>query len=502
MSMAVISYRSLEDAADEAGAVAKKLDQYISKLKDGVAKKLEAYDGRHTENIQTAIRKTALKAAELETASSAYARYGEELKELGEACERTDAAVKLKISQLTAAFKESHGIKNSKVQNTVNFFLTSLKNAQPAGRWIGNAVDRAVSGEDYVRQSIKSWWNYDGGRQFVPGALVGAIEVAVGVCTIINVVAAVIAGGWTVALAAALVCGVIAVIHGMVNMANEGRGLREAWENEDPALGRRRSEEDTVQDCLRRETDKQLWHNCATGIDVVNFVCAAVSIVDSAGKLVKNVYKWATGSMADLNNLRIRNILNTDSLRQLAAKLRDTAAGGVGEIKTAFRTGDFQTIGEFFFDFGDDFVCNLKKSYFNFDSLSKMGNYTAKKDQIKALSDAAKSAKAILSIPKALLKEGFTFQNVVVDIGLFSVVLPNMNMGEVVTYRNRYGGGVLDYEVSAMRMGDVRGLLSDIKSKIFGNRLFRKSDSVVPEIEFDFGSGAFPAKEYGGTKTQ
>jgi len=52
-------------------------------------------------------------------------------------------------------------------------------------------------------------------------------------------------------------------------------------------LGRRYSAENTIQDTLRRESDKRIYHSIANGMDAISFVCQAVTVVAGLGELTK-----------------------------------------------------------------------------------------------------------------------------------------------------------------------------------------------------------------------
>ena len=112
----------------------------------------------------------------------------------------------------------------------------------------------------------------------------GILEVAIGVITIITAIGS---GAALIVILAAVVAAGIAVANGVMNIVNEGRAYNETSKNANPALGRRRSNQNTIQDTLRRESDSSLLHIAAKGIDVVNLACTVVSVVNSAGKLIK-----------------------------------------------------------------------------------------------------------------------------------------------------------------------------------------------------------------------
>ena len=180
-----------------------------------------------------------------------------------------------------------------------------------AGRWLNEKADQIDSGVDYLKQSIEDWYDYNGGKEFIKGILVGVLEIAIAVVGVVILFLGTISGVWAVIVAVAtVVAAVIAVVNGFTNIVNEFRAL--GYGSDDPATAKRKSDLNTVQDTLRVETDSEFWHNFATGIDIVNIVCSVITVVDSAGKLLKNGYKWATGNLDDLKDLKIKDILSKD----------------------------------------------------------------------------------------------------------------------------------------------------------------------------------------------
>ena len=217
MSQACISYSSLKDASSEASQVAKKLNKYANNLDSQIYKKLNSYGGSYTTNISQAKSNVNTKIADLRKRSKAYSTYSQDLSDLKDQCVSTDKAVKSNVSKLTASFKSANGIRDSKVQNSINYFLTGIGNKTSAGRWLGNKKDEAGSALSNIKDSIKTWYNYDGGKELIKGALVGLLEVAIGV---LAVVSAILSGGVLVVIAG-VVGGIIAIANGIANIWNE-----------------------------------------------------------------------------------------------------------------------------------------------------------------------------------------------------------------------------------------------------------------------------------------
>lgn len=488
MSQACISYGSLKDASSEASQVAKKLDKYADNLDSQIYKKLNNYSGSYTTNIAQAKSNVNSKISDLRHRAQSYRTYSQDLSDLKDRCVDTDKAVKTNVSKLTAEFKSSNGIKDSKIQNTINYFLTSIENKTSVGRWLGNKRDEFGAAKDYIKQSLEDWWDYEGGAEAVKGIAIGVLEGVIAVCAIVG---ALLSGGALLVVIAGFVAGAIALVNAGVNIYNEVAAYN-TTRNGDPATGRRRSDINTAQDSLRSsfwygddgeqyKYDSKLYA-IAAGIDVVNFVCETITFVDGLKGLVKNTYKWATGSMADIEHLRIRDILTKENFAAFKSKM----GSSLSEIDHAVRTRNMDKISKFMFDFGDDFLNNLKKGY-TFEIFAedkKVGDF---------IKHGANLVKNYSSIAKPLVSDGINVSNVAGMIK--TLALENINIADVVTYK---GGnrGVFSYDIDSIKLTDVTGTIEDTLNlpidiaTILGKMSGNSSVSIrIPEINMPDLSG-------------
>ena len=452
MSTASISYSSIKNAAGEARDVAKKLDKYADSINSTVYKKLNNYEGSWTSNITSARSKANAKISELRNEAGKYRSYANELDDLKTECESVDKAVRSKVSSLTASFKAAHGIKNSVVVNTISYFFTSVGNSSKTGRWLNEQEDRIDAGMDYIKQRIEDWYDYEGGKDFIKGLLVGVLEIAIAVVGVVLLFLGTITGVWAIIVAVAtVVAAVIAVANGFANIVNECRAL--GYGADDPATAKRKSDLNTIQDTLRVETDSEFWHNFATGVDIVNIVCSVITVLDSAGKLLKNGYKWATGNIDELTDLRVKDILSKDGRGKFWSGFKGKIGSGLKDIGKALKTHDWRFFGDALLDFKTDFLSNLKN------------RYTFKADNLKV---NLKTGKNIMDIGKVLAKDGF-------DIGKLveKIVVPCINVAGITTLTFPEGGGQGQFDFSNITLKDIVDL-KDFKEKIWdkGSELF------------------------------
>lgn len=438
MSIASISYSSLKDASNEAKAVAKKLDKYADSLYSNVYKKLNKYDGSWNSNVSTAYSKTNAKISELHTEQSKYETYATDLIDLRDECKEVDKAVKSRVSSLTASFKEAHGIRNSKVENAISYFFTGLGNETAFGRWLGDKGDQFEAGKDYLKSLIKEWYNYEGGKEFIQGVLVAALEIAIAVIGIIT-------GTGILAIIAAC----IALAAGVVNLINEVVAVFQAGDPNryDPARARRTRDINSVQDWLRTSDNKTL-HKIAGGIDLVNLICGISAVISGVGSLLKNGYKWATGSVDDLAKIEWKNVFSKNTFKQFGTKF----VNQFKDLKLGLKFGGWDFAKKLLLDFGSDFMNNLK-TYFTGNGL--------------------KSVKASLGLTKDLIKDGIT-----VKVVFKNIIAPAISTGQITNIKfDDSGQGKIDFD--SIKVKDFYKIFDDMKSKVIESDFWSSGDGDI-----------------------
>lgn len=370
LSIASISYDSLKDASDAAKDVAKKLDRYSDSLYDSVYKKLNSYSGPWSNNLTSAREKTNDKITDLREEAERYNKFSRNLISLNDECQKTDSSVRTKISTLTASFKNSHGIRNSSFENSINYLLTKFGNKTAFGRWLGDGIDDLNATKDSIKQKIKDWYNFEGGKEWLKGTADAFLDIALGVIGVISAILAIASGGALIVAVAALVAGAIATANGVVNLINEQRAYNHT-QNNDPALGRRRSSEDTLQDTIRAESSDKNLHLLASGIDAASAVCTLVSLASGGGDLLKKGYKWATGSADDISKIKIKDVLTRDTGKTFLEKLKTSVTDGFKDITSTIKNQNWGAVKDTAKGFATDFWNNLKRTYSDFSDFEK-----------------------------------------------------------------------------------------------------------------------------------
>ncbi len=469
-----ISYGSLNDASREAKDVARKLDAYANSIEWSVQKKLTNYRGDHTWNISNASSHAQTKATELRKRADAYEKYATDLTELKKKCEDTDKAIKSKISNITATFKAVNGIHNNVFETAFNWVSTKLVNSTSMGRWLNrNVGDNLSMGNQALKQTIKAWWNYEGGKEVVKGVAIATLEI---VGAVAAVVAAVVTGGAAIFVIAAVVGGIIAGINGVVNLVNEFRAYKEANKNGDPALAARKRGIDSIQTQIRtdvkeRNTDTMVdengvtrlnrendmnagfWNGVALTIDVVKVACDVIGFVKMGKELVKlpkNIYKAATGTWTDPKNLRLKDIISRTGHNAKASLSNGLASYKNGtlfkEIGAGIKSLDIGTFKEFGIDAATDFAYSMRDNYASFHNIEKGAK------SIKNITGLAKTVISADSLGKGSLD------------ALKTIAFNNINLGTYTTYDASKGGGALSFDVSHLHIATVTDAYDKVTS--------------------------------------
>ncbi len=457
MSTASISYKSLGDASSEAKAVAKKLDKYADSLYSNVYKKLNKYDGSWSDNLTTAKSTTNSKIQSLRTEQSEYESYASSLTGLRDECKRVDKAVRSNVSSLTASFKAAHGIRNSKVENAINYLFTSLNNKTAAGRWIGGKQDEFKAGASYLKSYIKEWYNYEGGKEAIKGMILVVLEVAIAVAGVVTAIATFLAGALTfgavLVLAAALIGAAIAFQDAWTNYTNE-KAAYAARKKNDPATGKRRSDINSYTDYLRSSymfgDDGETYHydkfynGLATGLEITSIVCSVITVANSCGKLLKNGFKWATGSTAKLKDIKMKQIFSKDTFNAFGKKFED--------LNKAFKLRGWDTVTDLGTKMVKDFGRNLKNEFWDFKELNGSFN------KLGAIS----SIKNMLGVTKDIVSDGFSVQNIC-KVGILNIVLPGLTAFSVedsdVTYISTNEDGQMFFDFTEnITVADLHGI--------------------------------------------
>ena len=86
-------------------------------------------------------------------------------------CQRVDRAVRSNIVSVTTTFRESYGIRNNFIENSINYVITKVTNKMPFSGWIESKIDELKAKTQEFKDYIKRWYNYEGGKERVSAVL-------------------------------------------------------------------------------------------------------------------------------------------------------------------------------------------------------------------------------------------------------------------------------------------------------------------------------------------
>lgn len=403
MSVVAISYNNLDSAKNEANKIARRLNTYYNSLNNTVYRKLNNYSGDSSSNISTARGRVSQKLANISNAKEAFNSYASNLSQLKSECKITDKSVKSSVMSMTTQFKQQHGISNNWFENTISFLLTKADNSTIFGRWLSSAKDKWQNFKKGIKDSIKEWLNFDGGKETVKGIIVAACEIVIGVMTIIG---ALVTGGAFLAVLASVISGFITLTNGFVNLSNEIAAGMIA--GNDPSRAKRLQGENTMQDVMRNESNENVgfWYKVARGIDVLSFACSVVSVVSSVKSLIDSGLKWAN----NLAQVGIKDYFKAGNYKNLFSKIGNSAKNFGKELVSVAKKHDATFLKELLKGFKLNFAENLKNSFTKFDMKSMPKTLKNIAETIKIIPGADNIGDIIIDFGKS-----FVLPSIVID---------------------------------------------------------------------------------------
>lgn len=384
MSILSVSYRDLDRASSDAKKVAKRIGDYSDSLQRDVVKKLNSYNGTWTVYLNSARNQTEQKIDELNEEKELYEKLSNNLDDLREECKSTDVAVKGLVSSLTASFRETHGIRNHPIENAIINFLTTVQNCTYVTRWIDSKVEDFMDKANDLKDRIKYWYNYAGGKQDLSAKLTFLLELGISVCcfwgAIATFAAATLTLGTVLVFLASMTLATISFIDCIYNLRNEGRAS--SIRGNDPATAKRLSDLNTAADTLRSSfmfgtsgeyyKYDETYNNYANGLTIAKFVADIVKFVDGGHKLLTNVGKWLTRC----ETFKLSSLLSKSGLKEFLKASSQT----FNEIKVTIKMGfsDLFKLSKIdirqvlyimrsnFQEIKIDMIKNLKNEFFDF----------------------------------------------------------------------------------------------------------------------------------------
>lgn len=281
-------YKELEDLEEHSYDFAKECEEYRDSLQHKIinqfsnipASPMSAGNSR----ISSARYYVDKKRSELWKKASDYKAFAKRVESLREDAKDVDEAVAKSVNTSRKTFlKENAGLKGDGWSS----FLANLIVDVPVLGDILNTVVDIFHGAIDLKDSIRKWYEIDGGKKWVDTGLAIA-EGALAVVGVAVTVLGVIAGGWSVAAVAGLIAGVIGIFNSITNISQQVKANKQ----KDPAFVQYYGGINSLSDWLRKKTFKSKWMNkssnwFATGLDVIEGVCSIIMLGDG----LKDTYK-------------------------------------------------------------------------------------------------------------------------------------------------------------------------------------------------------------------
>ncbi len=335
-----ISYSELSKASRTANRASDRFKTYANNL-DNVYKKLSKYNGERTANIETAETNLNKKITELREREKVFYNYKKDLEDLKDECVQTDERVKNNILKITGEFKIRHGIKDSKFLNTINYYLTKFKRGTAVGRWIDRYVTIYKDLKREIKEKIKFRWNYEGGKEYVVNILKSTGEFLAVIAGFVTVVFFSGGIGIITFIAASFIL-ILGAVNYLVDVYNEERAFDEARYNNDPALARRRRDESTIQDTIRRESDSKELHAVAKGLDIGKAVANTILIFNKISSISKKDLSFIKPGK-DYFDLSLKNLVDDYNVFSDNANDVIKALSNIMDTSADILNGDFST---------------------------------------------------------------------------------------------------------------------------------------------------------------
>lgn len=292
MSSIVLDYswlddmkKSLSKAADQAQDYAQDLNkQYLNKTDDipgGLSHELS--DANYF--VRQKITKLNDKAARLE-------KLAKQSEQLCAVAKRVDGQVEKLILQAKADFLEEHtSLKRPGWQEALINFFVDVKNSNWLFAMVSDFIGSIATVFTNLKENIRYWYECGGGRQVmsIVGAAVGlAVAVIMAICAF----AALAAASGVIAFLVA-VCGLVAATIGVFNAVFDliqSHKMIDAYANGEQAWAKIYGDQDSVADWMRFTNFgsaelNQRMNRIAFSIEVTEFVCGVVNLVDNIVKV-------------------------------------------------------------------------------------------------------------------------------------------------------------------------------------------------------------------------
>lgn len=309
MAEVTIVYKELEDAAKKSREIDQACGDYEEELQEKVFSKIGSVSASPlpagNTRLETANTYVLYKKQRLDVKGTKYKNFADKCEKLSTNAQNADKRVGQQVNNSRNKFLKDHpGLK----EDGWNAFIATIIADVPILGWIVDKVSDVKDRRKDIKNTIRKWYEIDGGKKIVDTvlAVVGVVVAVVcAVNAVVGAISAVIAVGAAAATVAAVagavlsaiaaVIGAVGAIIGVVNAATNLATQIRADECKDPAFSNFYGEQDDLATVLKKKTwrgEQRKWNNgsmaWANGLEVTEKVCAVVSIVKGITDIAKS----------------------------------------------------------------------------------------------------------------------------------------------------------------------------------------------------------------------
>lgn len=438
MSSVIINYSSLKDLEKRTRNTASKLNDYASELERKTLSKLNGLKGGRNSYINNCDYYTSAKIKKIKSKSTRMNNFSHLVSRFVDYAKDRDEYIARKLSNNSKNFKKNHDYIKDDWWSKLQGWLTDLKNSCPLFEAIGDLLNQVGAAYKDLMRDLRYWYSVGGGKETlqIVFAAIGVIVSAV------LLVCAILIPGVNIIFA---ICGVIGAVIGVLNAISNlvsSVQAKKAHDAGDPAWAKVYSDRDTLSQNLKevRWKGKLKWLNkssyaLATVIDVTQFICDVVSVVESVysiaqiGKTISKVSK-DTGlskfkvAKRYITNKGVRSAIqsyskpshlhkhNMSSLAKTMKSIKKYTKTfktilGYTEKNIDYTFGPDHSFSNFYDKHFDMIKDYLTDNYNSIDAIDKIKSKVIKKDYSNISSDV-KNIRSQYNIPHINLKIDFS----------------------------------------------------------------------------------------------
>lgn len=283
--MALITIRESEfkDAASDLGKVVDRIEDYRKALDDKILEKINDYADSNSENMSNAASDIREKRRQLDTMADDMRNLQKNANALRDHIITAERNLTDRIEQIVNEYCDKYGLDSEK-----DFWTQLFEAITPD--WLEEFFKDISAWVAERFRDLKNWYRFEGGREIMNAVIKGLFAAL----AVIGLIAATLFTGGTIWAVIAGVAGIIGAAIALVDSIIQlGYALEaaDAASRNDPVWARRyetHSNNEGMTSSMRRLGQFKL----ANVIDVVDIVCSAIDIIDSAVKIGKTLHKF------------------------------------------------------------------------------------------------------------------------------------------------------------------------------------------------------------------